>query len=158
MPMNAFTCSGPNAEDHFKRLKHLLATQRSGVLATSVRDTPYCSRMALVETADLTTLVMASPRDTRKCRNIAANPRVSLLVDDAHNDPADTHEAAAVTVTGLAREVGGAERSRLVALFVERHAHLAEFVEMEETAIIACDVREYMLVQDFQDVTVFTRT
>jgi nitroimidazol reductase NimA-like FMN-containing flavoprotein (pyridoxamine 5'-phosphate oxidase superfamily) len=77
-------------------VKNLSATQRSAVLATQEGGQPYLSLMAFAATPDLTTIILATARGTRKHANLMAEPGVALLIDNRGNTPADTREAVAL--------------------------------------------------------------
>jgi heme iron utilization protein len=130
----------------------LLASQRSAVLATAAGGQPYCSLMAFAATDDVRTLILATRRATRKYANLAASPRVSLLVDNRSNQAADSREALALTVMGAAAEVAPPDREPLAQLFLARHPHLAEFVNSPDCAVVAVRVEKYLLVSQFQEV------
>ena len=96
-------------------LRDLLGSQRLAVLATHSANGPYCSLVAFVVTDDLTQLVFATSRNTRKYGRLAEDGRVALLIDSRRNEESDFHEASAVTVPQRARpvpSVGPDSRSR----------------------------------------------
>jgi len=134
-------------------LRDLFAAQSLAVLATHDDDgQPYASLMAFAATDDLKQLLIATARSTRKYANLAADPRVALLIDSRSNRDSDIHRAVAVTVLGEAREVEEAERDRLVRLYLSKHPHLEEFVRSPSCALIQVRVARYHLVSKFQEV------
>ena len=89
-----------------KRIGALLESESLAVVATSDQGAPYCSLVAIA--APETALVyFATTRSTHKWGNLSGDPRVSVLVDNRRNDPADFHEAAAATGVGTAEECLG---------------------------------------------------
>jgi len=136
----------------WQTLGNLLTSQRSAVLATQGNGQPYCSLMAFAATEDLHTLIIATLRATRKYANLAAEPRVSLLVDNRSNQASDTQAALAVTVLGVAAEVDPAARGPLEHIFLAKHPHLEDFVRSPDCAIIKIQVEKYYLVRRFQEV------
>jgi len=136
----------------FSLVHELLATQRSAALATQEGGQPYLSLMAFAVTPDLTTIIVATDRGTRKYANLMAEPRVALLIDNRANTPADTREAVAVTVLGQAREALPEEREQFLRLFLNRHSHLADFAASPTSALIAVRVSTYIVVQRFSEV------
>jgi nitroimidazol reductase NimA-like FMN-containing flavoprotein (pyridoxamine 5'-phosphate oxidase superfamily) len=134
-------------------LGDLLASQRSAVLATESEGQPYCSLMACAVTGDLRRIILATARATRKYRNMAANPRVALLVDNRTNQDSDLQEALAVTVMGQAREVRGEERDQAEEVFLAKHPLLRDFVASPACALMQVQVEKYYLVRQFQQVT-----
>jgi nitroimidazol reductase NimA-like FMN-containing flavoprotein (pyridoxamine 5'-phosphate oxidase superfamily) len=135
----------------------ILQQQRFAVLATAATDAasvqPYTSVMAFIATPDLRQVVVVTDRRSHKYANIRANPRVALCIDDRANDPSDTQRATVVTATGTVREAQDTERQRLLALYVDRHPYLTEFVHAPECALLCIDVGEYYVVDHFQRVS-----
>jgi nitroimidazol reductase NimA-like FMN-containing flavoprotein (pyridoxamine 5'-phosphate oxidase superfamily) len=134
-------------------LQELFAAQRSAVLATTENGQPYLSLMAFATTSDLQYLFVATYRATRKYRNIEADPRVALLVDNRTNQPTDTEQAMAVTALGAAKEVGAAEKDRFLQIYLAKHPHLEKFVTSPECALIEVEVERYFVVSNFQEIT-----
>jgi nitroimidazol reductase NimA-like FMN-containing flavoprotein (pyridoxamine 5'-phosphate oxidase superfamily) len=133
-------------------VKDLFASQRSAALATQAGGQPYLSLMAFAVTPDLTTIIVATERGTRKYANLAAEPRVALLVDNRSNTPADTEEAVAVTILGQASEASPDERQKYLPLFLDKHPQLADFATSPTCVLIAVRVSTYIVVQRFEEV------
>jgi nitroimidazol reductase NimA-like FMN-containing flavoprotein (pyridoxamine 5'-phosphate oxidase superfamily) len=136
----------------FPLVRDLLETQRSAALATQESGQPYLSLMAFAATSDLTTIIVATDRRTRKYANLMAEPRVALLIDNRSNIPADTREAVAVTVLGQAREAIPEEHQKFLRLFLDKHPHLEDFATLPTCALIAVRVATYIVVQRFEEV------
>jgi nitroimidazol reductase NimA-like FMN-containing flavoprotein (pyridoxamine 5'-phosphate oxidase superfamily) len=134
-------------------LKELFATQMLAVLATHREGEPYTSLVAFAATYDLADLIFATGRSTRKFANLTADPRVSLLIDNRSNRPADLRHAMAVTAVGEAHEAAGAEREALAGLLVEKSPGLKEFVASPTCALLKVGVKTYFAVRRFQNVT-----
>jgi nitroimidazol reductase NimA-like FMN-containing flavoprotein (pyridoxamine 5'-phosphate oxidase superfamily) len=133
-------------------LHELFAAQKSAVLATTENGQPYLSLMAFAATSDLQYLLVATYRATWKYRNIEADPRVALLVDNRTNQPTDTEQAMAVTALGAAKEVGAAEKDRFLQIYLAKHPHLEKFVTSPECALIEVEVERYFVVSNFQEI------
>lgn len=133
-------------------LQEFLASQRSAVLATTENGQPYLSLMAFAATDDLQYLLVATYRATRKFRNIEADPRVALLVDNRSNQPSDTEQSMAVTALGRAKEVEAAERNWFLRIYIAKHPHLEIFVSSPECTLIKIRVERYFLVSNFQEI------
>ncbi|MGO9120108.1 MAG: pyridoxamine 5'-phosphate oxidase family protein [Desulfomonilaceae bacterium] len=134
-------------------VRNLLASQKFAVLSTQERDHPYLNLVAFAETSDLRTLLIATPRATRKYGNLSSKSGVALLVDNRSNDAADIREAMAVTIIGIALEVPDSERERFERVYLEKQPHMEEFLSSPATALIKVDVESYLLVSRFQKVT-----
>ena len=133
-------------------LQEFFASQRSAVLATTENGQPYLSLMAFAATEDLLYLLVATYRTTRKYRNIEADSRVALLVDNRTNQPSDTAQATAITALGRAKETAAGEKERFLRIYLAKHPHLQEFVSSPECALIKIRVEKYLVVSNFQEV------
>ena len=133
-------------------LKDLFSSQRLAVLATQNRRQPYGNLVAFMATDDLKHLLFATTRATRKYANISRNPRIAMVVDNRSNQEADFHQAAAVTATGVVKEVEGPEKERFQKLYLSRHPYLKEFVSSPTCALLKMEVETYYVVNRFQNV------
>jgi nitroimidazol reductase NimA-like FMN-containing flavoprotein (pyridoxamine 5'-phosphate oxidase superfamily) len=131
----------------------MLRSQRLAVLGTCGKEGPYCSLIAFVGADDLKTLLFATQRATRKYSNILLNPAVSLLIDTRTNTAEDFRNAAGITAIGTAAEVAGPERERYKAAYLYKQPELGDFVGSPECALIRVNVKTYMVVTRFQEVT-----
>ena len=136
-----------------ERLKALLESQRLAVLATHREGQPYGSLVSFVATEDMKQVLFATTRSTRKYENLTADARVALLIDNRSNQDSDIHEATAVTATGRAEEIEGADKERFLRLYLERHPYLRDFVDSPTCALLRVRVETYYLVNRFQEVT-----
>ena len=133
-------------------LKELFSSQRLAVLATQDKRQPYGNLVAFMATEDLKHLLFATTRATRKYTNISRNPRIAMVVDNRSNQEADFHQAAAVTATGLVKEVEDSERERFQRLYLSKHPYLKEFVSAPTCALLKVEVETYYVVNRFQNV------
>jgi nitroimidazol reductase NimA-like FMN-containing flavoprotein (pyridoxamine 5'-phosphate oxidase superfamily) len=139
-------------EGLLQMLQEFFASQRSAVLATTENGQPYLSLMAFAATSDLQYLLVATYRVTRKYRNIEADPRVALLVDNRSNQPSDTEQSMAVTALGRAKEVEATEKNQFLRIYLAKHPHLEKFVSSPECALIEVKVERYFVVNNFQEI------
>jgi heme iron utilization protein len=133
-------------------LKDLFSVQRLAVLATQSQGKPYGNLVAFVATNDLKHLLFATSRGTRKYANISENPRVAMVMDNRSNQEADFHQAAAVTATGVVKEVEGSEKEPLLRLYLSGHPYLKDFVSSPTCALLNMNVETYYVVRQFQNV------
>jgi len=113
---------------------------------------PYGNLVAFMATDDVKHLLFATTRATRKYVNISENPRVAMVIDNRSNQEADFHQAAAVTATGVAKEVQGSEKETLLRLYLLKHPYLKDFVSSPNCALLRMDVTTYYVVRQFQNV------
>lgn len=136
-------------------LKELFTGQPLAVLATDAGSGPYTSLVAVAISSDLRQLYFATLRATRKWANLANNHHVSLLIDNRSNQVTDFSRAAAATVIGTAEELSGAELETGLAIFLNRHPHLAEFTASPSCALFRVQIASIYLVTRFQNVIEF---
>jgi len=72
------------------------------------------------------------------------NHNISLLIDNRTNQPSDTSQAVAITLTGTVRDEID-NRSTFRAMLLARHPQLWDFVETPDSAIMVVTVREYII-------------
>lgn len=133
-------------------LKNLFSSQRLAVLATQNRRQPYGNLVAFMATKDLKHLLFATTRATRKFVNISKNPKVAMVVDNRSNEESDFHQAAAVTATGVVKEIMGPEKARFQKLYLSKHPYLKDFVSSPTCALLKVEVETYTIVNRFQNV------
>jgi heme iron utilization protein len=136
------------------QLKALFTSQGLAVVSTHDHGQPYCNLVAFASSEDLSRLVFATSRATRKFTNIDEDSRISLLVDNRSNRVSDFHEAMAVTAIGLAEEVLGLEKDNLLKVYLSKHPHLEDFVMSPTCALMQVEVKRYYVVSRFQHVLV----
>jgi nitroimidazol reductase NimA-like FMN-containing flavoprotein (pyridoxamine 5'-phosphate oxidase superfamily) len=100
----------------------------------------------------LKNILFATQKDTRKYENIRENPKVALLMDNRVNKKDDFHKTTAITALGVAREVKGARRERLLRVHAARHPAIETFLRHPSCALFNIDVRTYYLVSHFEHV------
>lgn len=137
--------------DSRARLEALLASQPLAVVATAHEGAPYASLVAIAAQGDAR-LFFATTRATRKWRNLEADPRIAILLDDRTREPADFHAAAAATGIGRATECAGEEAEAARAALLARHPHLADFLASPSTALVRVDIERWYVVTRFQAV------
>lgn len=135
-----------------QRLHDLLTSQQLAVLSTNNNGQSYASLVAFAATDDMKELLFATARTTRKYANLTDNSHVAMLIDSRSNQEADFHEAIAVTATGTAEEITGTDQEALLALYLDKHPHLVDFVNAPSCALIRVRVTCYYLVSRFQNV------
>jgi len=143
-----------NREQLKQLIAELTTSQKLAVLSTvDAEGFPYASLIAFAASDDLQTIVLATPRATRKFANIKNNPKVSLLLDNRSNKELDFHDAKAVTVMGIAEEVVlGEFQNQLVSVYLKKHPYLDAFLRSPATAFVQVSVIRYYLVSRFQEV------
>jgi nitroimidazol reductase NimA-like FMN-containing flavoprotein (pyridoxamine 5'-phosphate oxidase superfamily) len=132
-------------------LRRLLSGARFAALATCAGSRPHACLVAVAPGQDPNTLLFATLRNTRKYRNLKANPRAALLLDERPRGRRRT--GAAVTATGHARELRGAGRDRALTLLVGLHRDLAGFARAPDCAVFALRVDRFRLATGVRAVS-----
>ena len=144
-----------------RNIKQMLASfedLRFAVLATSDERRPYASLIAFAFTPDCQTVIFATPKATRKYRNMMSQKSVSILIDNRSGTPEDLSRAEAVTLVGTARLVrAGARREEYRKVFREKHPGLAGFIDDPGTALMAMLIEQAIHATRFQDVSAWTK-
>lgn len=133
-------------------LTNLMTTQSLAVLATHDHGQPYTSLVAFACSPDLKQLYFVTGRATRKYANLKTDPRAAMMIDSRSNMPSDIAEAMAATATGSVEMVSGDDLTRLKNDYLQKHPHLADFVESPSTRLMALNVSCYYVVNRFQNV------
>lgn len=127
-------------------MKALLQAKTMCVLATVSESRPHCSLMAYAAGEGGTEIYLATLRSTRKFRNVAENPAVSLLVDTREELPRD--RARALTVEGVCRPMAaGTERERARTRLAARHPHLRALLDDPGCEILSVRVTSFLLLK-----------
>jgi putative heme iron utilization protein len=130
----------------------LCEEQHLAVLCTQYNGQPFGNLVVFAMSDDLRYLCFATSRATRKYRNLAADPRLALLIDSRQHYPQDLQAASALTITGRMVEAEEAVRSMLRSRYLVRHPHLRDFLDTPEVALLMVAVAQYDLVTEFQRV------
>ena len=142
-----------NTNDNIRNsIEKVLSSQRLAVLSTERYGQPYSSLMAFAHSTDLTSIVVATGRATRKHVNLIQEPRVSLLIDTRTNSEEDFHSAAAITVIGKAQIIAENKYGEFEALYLHKHPYLETFLAAPTTSLFRITVFHYLMVNRFQNV------
>ena len=121
----------PTANFNPSRLaKSLFRRSRQGALATLMAESgdPYCSLVNVASAPDGSPILLIS-RLAVHTRNILADPRISLLLDE--RAPGDPLEGARIMVAGRAEEAG-VERDLLRRRYLNVHPSAETFVDFKD--------------------------
>ena len=139
-----------------ERLKDFDVKENFAVLATDDNGLPYTSLISYALTPDLEMVIFATPKGTRKYRNILNSPQVALLMDNRSKSKHRLMETEAITVIGAAKYVRkGKKWDELSRIFLRKHPDLEEFLYAQTTALIAVQIIECVHVSHFQTLSVW---
>ena len=127
-------------------MKQLVKEKNICVLATISGSKPYCSLMAYAANEDGTEIYMTTHRSTKKFRNLAENPAVSLMIDTREEAPRS--QARALTVEGTcARVEDDSEKKLAQARLLSLHPQLKDFLAHSDNEILCVAVRSFLLLK-----------
>lgn len=135
-------------------ISKLFSEQLFAVLSTAGETGPHSSIVSFVSADDLRSIIFSTPRQTRKFKNILANPAVSLLIDNRSNRIVDLEQVTAVEARGRAEETDPDKMYIYKELFEEKYPDMGEFIHSPGNALMHVAVRRYDIVRHFQNVTV----
>jgi len=135
-----------------KRINKVLDSQTIAVLGTSNKDEPYSCLVGFAISEDLKELVFATMRQRLKYKNMIANPRVTLMIDDRDTQASDFNDTTSITIVGSAKDITGEERGKYATMLLQRQPALTEFVNTEDCAIMRVAVDKIYVVSEFESV------
>ena len=134
------------------RIDRVLNSQKIAVLGTSKDGEPYSCLVGFAITDDLSELVFATMRERLKYKQMQANPRVTLMIDDRDVQNSDFNDTTSLTVVGSAQDVKGDDRSKYASLLLKQHPVLSEFVSAPDCAVMRVKVDKIYVVSEFESV------
>lgn len=133
------------------RLRNFFQTQKLTALATQEPGHPYLSLMAFVMTDDLSSLIIATKKETRKYFNMVKTPGVAFLIDNRSDERDLFQNTMVVTGIGRAMEIEEIEKKSFQTLFVEKHPELETFVKSRESALFKIIIDSLVVINQFQE-------
>jgi general stress protein 26 len=140
-------------DELYGKVYEIMTSQQFGVLATIENNLPHTSIIAFSITNNLKTILFITPLESRKYKNIVANPNVSLLVDHRPSNSKLISESYALSAIGTAKKVDLQGATATKELFAFCHADLAEKLNNPEYALMSLSVKKYEVVNGLTDVT-----
>ncbi len=119
-------------------------------LATVSGGAPHCSLMSYAAGEECRELYMATLQDTRKYRNLVANPQVSLLIDTRDSDAKG--RTRALTITGVFQDAGSEKRQAQIRdALMARHPDLKDFFNNPGARVMVIKVAAVQLLDGVTD-------
>jgi len=123
------------SSDSAGMVRGLLRSSRQGALATLMADSgaPYCSLVNVAPDADGAPILLVSTLALHT-RNIAADPRVSLMLDERR--AGDPLEGARIMLAGAARAAAPDALARIRRRYLAFHPSAADFAGFADFAFL----------------------
>ncbi|MDP2848570.1 MAG: pyridoxamine 5'-phosphate oxidase family protein [Humidesulfovibrio sp.] len=140
-----------------KKIAMLVQAQGHCVLATCDCDgegaAPHTSLMSCCASDDCGEFWLATRTDTRKFRNLSANPRASLLVDDRAGGERAGQPGLALTVAArLESFATAADQDAARLALLARHPGLESFLAQEQTQVLRLVAVSFQLLTGLSEV------
>lgn len=139
-----------------KKIQALVQSRSHLALATAGPDArPHVSLMAYAAAPDAAEFWLATLADTRKYRNLLANPRASLLIDDRGGADTGCGGGPRLALTVEATLLPFAtEESRAAArrILLEKHGNLAEFLALDGAELLRLSALRFQLLSGLTEV------
>lgn len=138
-----------------KKIAALVQTRRHCVLATCGVEgegcAPHASLMAYCAAPDCGEFWLATLTETRKWRNLAANPQASLLLDDRGEGGGEP--ALALTVAARAEPFASpADKAEARRRLLAKHPQLASFLALQAVSMLRLKAVSFQLLSGPTDV------
>lgn len=134
-------------------IQEMIQANKMCVMATVSEGMPHCSLMTYVTDDNCREIYMATRRETKKYRNLTANPSVSLLVDsrlDARVGP--SAQTKALTISGtFQRNIDPKKMASVRTRLLEKHSELKKIFNNPDTEIIVVKIQSVQLLDGIAD-------
>lgn len=141
-----------NGSPLYDIVRRIMDERGVAVLATQGQEYPHACLVAFAASQDLKQLFFVTGRSTRKFENLKRDGRVMILVDDRSNTVKDFDAATVITGRGVAVTMEREDARKVLPLYLERHPHLEDFAQSENSSMIRIDIDSYAVVTRFQEV------
>jgi uncharacterized protein YhbP (UPF0306 family) len=133
----------------------VLRSQDMCVLATAFDNIPHCSLMAYITDEHCRKIYMITHKETKKYKNLQANPSVSLLIDtrlSKKNLPRE--KVQALNANGIFALVESAGESEVLRnRFIDAHPHLQDFAMHQNAALFVVELQSMQLLNGAVDAS-----
>jgi nitroimidazol reductase NimA-like FMN-containing flavoprotein (pyridoxamine 5'-phosphate oxidase superfamily) len=131
-------------------IQKMISENKVCVLATVSDAAPHCSLMSYATDKDCREIYMATLKDTKKYRNLIANPAISLLIDTRNTDP--NSKTRALTVTGVCQTIGNDKRIKEIRkALLKKHPDLNDFFNNPDARIVVIKATSLQLLDSVTD-------
>lgn len=131
-------------------IRDLIQSNNFCVLATVSEGKPHCSLMSYIADTDSREIYMITQRETKKYRNLAENPSVSLLIDTRQTD--SKNQTKALTITGTFQSsIDENKKSNIRTSLLKINPDLKYFIDDPSVEIIVVQVKAVQLLDGIKD-------
>lgn len=131
-------------------IQNMISENKVCVMATVADGAPHCSLMSYATNSDCREIYMATLKDTKKYRNLIANPTVSLLIDT--RDASPQGKTRALTVTGVFQAADNDKRLKEIReTLIKKHPDLKDFFNNPDARIVIIRITALQLLDNVTD-------
>lgn len=131
-------------------IQKMISENKVCVMATVANDVPHCSLMSYATGDDCREIYMATLKNTRKYRNLIANPSVSLLIDT--RDAGGQGKTRALTVSGVFQAVEDDEKiAEIRKILLGKHPGLENFFNDPDVRMVVIRATSLQLLDSVTD-------
>ena len=131
-------------------IQKIISENKVCVMATVWDGAPHCSLMSYATDNECREIYMATLKDTKKYRNLIANPAVSLLIDTRTLDTRG--QTRALTVTGVFQAIGNEKRiTEIREVLLQKHPDLKDFFNNPDARIVVIKAMSLQLLDSVTD-------
>lgn len=131
-------------------IQKMISENKVCVMATVSDGAPHCSLMSYATNNDCCEIYMATLKDTKKYRNLMANPSVSLLIDT--RDAGPKGKTRALTVTGVVQTIRDDQKlAEIRKTLLKKHPDLKDFFSSPDTQIVVIKATALQLLNNVTD-------
>jgi nitroimidazol reductase NimA-like FMN-containing flavoprotein (pyridoxamine 5'-phosphate oxidase superfamily) len=131
-------------------IQKMISENKVCVMATVADGAPHCSLMSYATDNDCREIYVATLKDTKKYRNLTANPSVSLLIDTRDADPRG--KTRALTVTGIVQTINNDKKiAEIRKVLLKRHPDLKDFFNNPDSQIVVIKATALQLLDNVTD-------
>lgn len=144
-----------NKLDTHDQIQDILHKLRFGIFTSVKNNIPHPTLVAFINMENLSTIVFATTRKSRKFRNLIDNPVVAFFWNTQTNKPDDVNSSVTITAVGVANPLELAEEiTRVKKRYLAKHPYMEDFLNDAETAVVAVKISKYELLSDFESISV----
>ncbi|MEE9913131.1 MAG: pyridoxamine 5'-phosphate oxidase family protein [Deltaproteobacteria bacterium] len=134
-------------------IQELIQANKICVLATVSGAEPHCSLMSYAVDENCREIYMATHKQTKKYRNLTANPYVSLLVDSRQESASGpSTPTKALTISGTVQsDIDENKTADIRKRLFEKHADLKKIFNDPDTEMIVIKISAVQLLDGITD-------
>lgn len=133
-------------------IKSVISYETFAILSSEGKGQPHASLIAVTVSEELTTLLFATYKDTRKYENILQNPKVAILFDNRSCEIKSSKEIVVITAFGVANKIMADNLSAATEAHLIKHPDLKEFLASIDCVLFEVQVDAYQIVKGIESV------